>query len=68
MANARTIPTGASDRSSHCQRRARITLVMTKISTISGSTHQRWTRMCAATSVSETVRTHSHSRARPKAV
>ena len=56
MANALTIPTGASGRSSMSQRRARITLVSRNRTIISATAHQLWTRAWAAISGSETVR------------
>ncbi|HYM96824.1 MAG TPA: hypothetical protein VET26_05970 [Candidatus Sulfotelmatobacter sp.] len=68
IANARTIPTGASGLSSISQRRARIVLV-TRASTIIRTTgHQLCTRAWLTTSGSETVRSHSHSSTRPNAV
>ncbi|OLB93699.1 MAG: hypothetical protein AUI15_18135 [Actinobacteria bacterium 13_2_20CM_2_66_6] len=68
IANARTIPTGASGRSSSSQRRALMTLVTRNNTIISATAHQFWTRAWATTSGRETVRSHSQSRARPNAV
>src|SRR4029077_10109800 len=68
MAKARTIPTGASGRSRISHRLARSALVKVASAIISTTAHQLRTCAWLRISGSDTVRSHSHSRATPTAV